>query len=184
MGRLALMSSAALAVGSQEKTAQLVRHAVACRRLHARDEGQRDYCAYDGGSSSDICADATRRLGLFQIPDGGLVGGFLLPPAEADAAGPAGRRAAGQAAAAVDLARAAIEPDYITHAARGDLVRDAGTGQQRAQGLGTLRRGGGFEPGKHPVDELVVVVHGDMVAAGDAVAHAVHELVFGTGAFD
>src|SRR5690349_19597562 len=124
MRRLALMSSAALAIGSQEKTAQLVRHAVACRRLHARNERQRNYCAYDRRSSSDICADATRRLGLFQIPDSGLVGGFLLPPPETDATGAARGRAASQAAAAVDLARAAVEPDYITHAARRDLVRD------------------------------------------------------------
>src|SRR6185295_1269631 len=113
MRLLALMSAAALAVGSQEETAQLARHAVAGRRLHTRDERQRDYCADDGGSSSDVCTDATRRLRLFQIPNGGFVGGFLLPPSETDATGAAGGRAAGQAAAAVDFARAAVEPDYI-----------------------------------------------------------------------
>src|SRR6478752_1508176 len=113
------------AVGSREKAAQLVGHAIARRRLYSRDERQRHYGPHDGGSSSDIGADATRGLALFQIPDGRLVGGFLLPPAEADAARSAGRRTAGQAAAAVGLAGAAVQPDYITHAALGDLLGHA-----------------------------------------------------------
>src|SRR5690349_16975537 len=120
------MSSGGDTVGSREKAAQLGGHAVACRRLHARDERQWNYGPHDGGSSGDVGADATRRLGCFQIPNGGLVGRFLLPPAEADATRAAWCRATGQAAAAIGLASAAIEPDYITHAAVRDAVRDAG----------------------------------------------------------
>src|SRR4051812_31671554 len=107
------MGTGGWGVGSREKAAQLGRHAIACRRRHARDERQWDFCAYDGRSSSDIRADATRRLRLFQIPDGGFVGGLFLPPAEADATRSAGRRAASQAAAAIGLASAAVHPDYI-----------------------------------------------------------------------
>ena len=44
----------------EKKAAQLGRHAIACGGLHPRDEWQRNYCPNDGGSSSDICADATR----------------------------------------------------------------------------------------------------------------------------
>src|SRR5690349_5120541 len=179
------MGSSGCFVGSREEAAQLVRHAVACRGLHARDEWQRNYCPNDGGSSSDICTDATRGFGLFQIPDGGLVSRFLLPPAEADAARSAGRCAAGQAAAAVGLARVAIEPDYITHARLRDLVRYAGTSKQFTHGFGLAGCGAGLEPGKHLVDELVVVVDGDAgLAATKVFADAVHEGVFGTRALD
>src|SRR5689334_752014 len=179
------MSSGGDAVGSREKAAQLGRHAVACRRLHARDERQWNYGPDDGGSSGDVRTHATRGLGRFQIPNGGLVGGFLLPPAEADAARTAGRRAACQAAAAVGLARAAVEPDYITHTAVGDAFRDTRPRQQRAQGFGTGRRGARLEPRKHLVDEFVVVVDRDAVTAtGHLVADAIHEGVLGTRAFD
>src|SRR5688572_12477617 len=170
--------------GSREKAAQLVGHAVACRGLDSRDERQRNYGSHDGGSSSDIGADATRRLGLFQIPDGSLVGGLLLPPAEADAAGTAGRRTAGQAAAAIGLARAAIQPDYITHAAFRDLLGHAGARQQRTHGLGLARRRARLEPREHAVHELIVVVDLEILAVLEIGAHAIHELVFGTGAFD
>src|SRR5690349_7751416 len=179
------MSSGGDTVGSREKAAQLGRHAVACRRLHARDERQWNYGPDDGGSSGDVRTHATRGLGRFQIPNGGLVGGFLLPPAEADATRATGRRAAGQAAAAVGLARAAVEPEYITHAAVGDPVRDTRPRQQRAQCLGPRRCRARLEPRKHLVDEFVVVVNSDAVTtAGHLIADAIHEGVFGARTFD
>src|SRR5262245_24398910 len=179
------MSPGGYAVGSREKAAQLGRHAIARRCLHARYEWQRNYGPHDGGSSGDIGPDATRGLGLFQIPNGGLVGGFLLPPSEADAARSAGRRATGQAAAAIRLARAAVQPDYITHAAHGDALRHTRTREQFAHGLGLAGRSARLEPRKHLVDEFVVVVDGDVVASvGEILADAVHEIFLGAGAFD
>src|SRR5690349_24463055 len=179
------MGSSGCFVGSRKEAAQLVRHAIACRRLHTSDEWQRNYCPNDGGSSSDICTDATRGFGLFQIPNGGLVSRLLLPPADADAARSAGGRAAGQAAAAVGLARVAVEPDYITHTGLRDLVGHTGTSEQFAHGLRLSGCGAGLEPGKHLVDELVVVVDGDAgLAATKVFADAVHEGVFGARALD
>src|SRR6185436_13405396 len=142
-------------------------------------------CSDNGGSSSDIGADATRGLGLFQIPDGGLVGRFLLPPAEPDAAGAAGRRAARQAASAIGFAGAAVEPDYITHAGLTDLLGDPRLRQQSTHRLGLAGRGARLEPGEHLVDEIVVVVNRDGVASIVEIrTDAIHEIVFCSGAFD
>src|SRR5262249_12237315 len=140
---------------------------------------------HDGGSSGHVGTDATRGLALFQIPNGGLVGGFLLPPAEADTARPTGRCAAGQAAAAVGFAGAAVQPDYITYAALGDALRHACASQQFAHGLGLARRGARLEPREHLVDEFVVVVDGDVVmSVGELVADTIHEIFLGARAFD
>src|SRR5688572_31394473 len=56
----------------------------------------RSYGANDRRCSGNVRADATRGFPLFQIPDRGLVGGFLLPPAKTDTARAAGRCAAGE----------------------------------------------------------------------------------------
>src|SRR6185503_13937734 len=109
------MSSGGLTVGSREKAAQLVGHAIARRRLHARYERQGHHGAHDGRSPGDVGTHATRGLALFQIPNGRLVGGFLLPPSDSDATRAAGGRTTSQAAAAVGLAGVAVQPDYITH---------------------------------------------------------------------
>ena len=148
-----------------EEAAQLIGHAVACRALHARDERQRHDRADDRGGASDVRADAARRFRLLQIPDGRFVSGFLLPPAEADAARGAGRRAARDAAAAVGLRRAAVEPDDITHARLGDLFADARAGSAASLSLRVWRRRARLEPGKHLVHEFVVAVHGDVAVA-------------------
>src|SRR4051812_48042461 len=179
------MGTGRLAIGSRKKAAQLVGHAIARRRLHARDEGQWNYGPHDGGSSSDIGPDATRGLALFQIPNGGLVRGFLLPPTEADTARSAGCRTAREAAAAVGLAGAAVEPDYITHATLRYLLRDTRPGQQGAHGFGLSGRSARLEPGEHLVHEIVVVVNRYAVtAARQSMTDAVHEIFLGAGALD
>src|SRR5262249_50746486 len=109
---------------------------------------------------------------------------FLLPPAETDTAGPAGRRAACQAATAVGLTGGAVEPDYITHATFADLLGHARAGQQGRHGFGLARGRAGLEPGKHLVHECVVVVDLDTASTAEAVADAIHEFVLGTGTFD
>src|SRR5882672_10320676 len=161
---LRLVGTGRIRLGSREKAAQLVRHAITCGCLHARDEWQWNDGSDNRGSSGDIRVDGTRRLRLFQIPNCGLVGRFLLPPTEAYAACAAGCRSTSETAAAVGFARAAVEPDYITHAAFGDLFGYSGTGEQCAHRLRAVRRGAGLEPGKHLVDEIVVVVNRDAVA--------------------
>src|SRR5207248_3205137 len=104
-----------------EESAQLPGHPVAGRALHARDEGQRNDRADNGGGAGDVGADAARGFRLLDVPDGRLVTGFLFPPAETDATGRARRGAAGDAAAAVGLAAAAVHPDDVTHVRCGNL---------------------------------------------------------------
>src|SRR5205823_1763476 len=86
--------------------------------------------AGNGGGAGDVGADAARGFRLLDVPDGRLVTGFLFPPAETDATGRARRGAAGDAAAAVGLAAAAVHPDDVTHVRCGNLLRESRPGQQ------------------------------------------------------
>src|SRR5437660_4191567 len=160
-----------------EESAQLPGHPVAGRALHARDEGQRNDRADDGGGAGDVGADAAGGFRLLDVPDGRLVAGFLFPPAEADATGRARRGAAGNAAAAVGLAAAAVHPDDVTHVRCGNLLRESRPGQQLLDGLGARGRGARLEPRKRRIDELLMAPHGNgaVATAGEPAADTVHE---------
>src|SRR5205814_44246 len=133
--------------------------------------------AGDAGGAGDVGADAAGGFRLLDVPDGRLVAGFLFPPAEADATGRARRGAAGNAAAAVGLAAAAVHPDDVTHVRCGNLLRESRPGQQLLDGLGARGRGARLEPRKRRIDELVVTPHGDgaVAMAGEPAADTVHE---------
>src|SRR5439155_1270171 len=82
------------------------------------------------------------------VRDGLRVAASLSPPADADATGRARRGAAGDAAAAVGLAAAAVHPDDVTHVRCGNLLRESRPGQQLLDGLGARGRGARLEPRK------------------------------------
>ena len=134
---------------------------VAGSALHARNEGQRHDGADNGRGAADIGAHRAHRPRLLEVPDGGLVLRFLFPPAKADAARRARRDAAGEAAAAIGAARAAIEPHHVAHAAGRDLLADAGLRQHGGHALGPRRHGARLEPGKQLVGERFVGMHID-----------------------
>src|SRR5206468_11442038 len=119
--RSVLGGLAAGVVRARKEGAQLAGHTIAGHALHARDEGQRHHRSDDGGSPGHVGADTAGGFRLLDVPDRRLVVGFLLPPAEADATRRARRRAAGDAAAAVALPRAAVAPDAVTHVPRAPL---------------------------------------------------------------
>ena len=95
-----------------------------------------------------VGAHRAHGLRLLEVPDRGLVGRFLFPPAKADAAGGTGRDAAGEAATAVGVARAAVEPHHVAHAGGGHLLAHPGLRQHAAPPSGRVGTVPGSNQGK------------------------------------